>query len=58
MYGGNGDYMYPIADDTVLNAIPDQAVYTVKLSAETADAVLVGNAPLRTLVEQSLSVPI
>ncbi|MBA3015586.1 MAG: hypothetical protein FP815_11645 [Desulfobulbaceae bacterium] len=48
MYGGNGDYMYPIADDTVLNAIPDRVVYTVKLYAETADAVSVGNAPLRT----------
>lgn len=42
----NNSTMYALSDDTVIQAIPDNAVYTFNLYAETADTVSLSNTPL------------
>ena len=42
----NNSTMYVLNDDTAIQAIPDNAVYTFNLYAETADVVSLSNTPL------------
>lgn len=50
---GSGGSHYYIADDSALGSIPDNAVYTVKLYAESAATVTTANTSLRTITDYS-----